>query len=151
MVHRFLAAGGAPHPGCCKEQIPCFALLELQGGGRRDWIKNLKNSAATGSSLFGGEPTFGSIASMSRYACSARRRYSAVHFFDCWWALFGACPYSEYRANFVNIYCLLELNMLCDCVTRGCGDHSPLTTAAILQFFDCWWALFGNRAAGKQQ
>ena len=23
------------------------------------------------------------------------------------------------------IYCLLELNMLCDCVTRGCGDHSP--------------------------
>ena len=24
------------------------------------------------------------------------------------------------------IYCLLELNMLCDCVTRGCGDHSPL-------------------------
>jgi len=26
----------------------------------------------------------------------------------------------------------LELNMLCDCVTRGCGDHSPLTTAAIL-------------------
>jgi hypothetical protein len=25
----------------------------------------------------------------------------------------------------------LELNMLCDCVTRGCGDHSPLTTAAI--------------------
>jgi len=20
----------------------------------------------------------------------------------------------------------LELNMLCDCVTRGCGDHSPL-------------------------
>jgi hypothetical protein len=30
-----------------------------------------------------------------------------------------------------NIYCLLELNMLCDCVTRGCGDHSPLTTAAI--------------------
>jgi len=24
--------------------------------------------------------------------------------------------------------------MLCDCVTRGCGDHSPLTTAAILEF-----------------
>ena len=33
-----------------------------------------------------------------------------------------------------NIYCLLELNMLCDCVTRGCGDHSPLTTAAILEW-----------------
>ena len=32
------------------------------------------------------------------------------------------------------IYCLLELNMLCDCVTRGCGDHSPLTTAAILEW-----------------
>jgi len=28
-----------------------------------------------------------------------------------------------------NIYRLLELNMLCDCVTRGCGDHSPLTTS----------------------
>ena len=26
------------------------------------------------------------------------------------------------------------LNMLCDCVTRGCGDHSPLTTAAILEW-----------------
>jgi len=25
-----------------------------------------------------------------------------------------------------NIYCLLQLNMLCDCVTRGCGDHSPV-------------------------
>ena len=25
------------------------------------------------------------------------------------------------------VYCLLELNMLCDWVTRGCGDHSPLT------------------------
>ena len=25
------------------------------------------------------------------------------------------------------IYCLLELNMLCDYVTRGYGDHSPLT------------------------
>jgi len=24
--------------------------------------------------------------------------------------------------------------MLCDCVTRGCGDHSPLTTAAILEW-----------------
>jgi len=23
------------------------------------------------------------------------------------------------------MYYLLELNMLCDCVTRGCGDHSP--------------------------
>jgi len=32
------------------------------------------------------------------------------------------------------IYCLLDLNMLCDCVTRGCGDHSPLTTAAILEW-----------------
>jgi hypothetical protein len=30
------------------------------------------------------------------------------------------------------IYCLLEFNMLCDCVTRGCGDHSPLTTDTIL-------------------
>jgi len=24
--------------------------------------------------------------------------------------------------------------MLCDCVTRGCGEHSPLTTAAILEW-----------------
>jgi len=32
----------------------------------------------------------------------------------------------------MNIHCLLELNMLCKCVTRGCGDHSPLTTASIL-------------------
>jgi hypothetical protein len=24
--------------------------------------------------------------------------------------------------------------MLCDCVTRGCGDHSPLTTAATLEW-----------------
>ena len=32
------------------------------------------------------------------------------------------------------VYCLLELNMLCDCVTRGCGDHSPLTSAAILEW-----------------
>jgi hypothetical protein len=30
------------------------------------------------------------------------------------------------------VCCLLELNMLCDCVTRGCCDHSPLTTASIL-------------------
>jgi len=36
--------------------------------------------------------------------------------------------------NRVGIYCLLELNMLCDCVTRGCGNHSPLTTAAILEW-----------------
>ena len=34
----------------------------------------------------------------------------------------------------VCIYYLLELNMLCDCVTRGCGDHSPLTIAAILEW-----------------
>ena len=32
------------------------------------------------------------------------------------------------------IYRLLELNMLYDCVTRGCGDHPPLTTAAILEW-----------------
>jgi hypothetical protein len=28
---------------------------------------------------------------------------------------------------YMYMYCLLELNMLCDCVARGCGDHSPLT------------------------
>jgi hypothetical protein len=33
----------------------------------------------------------------------------------------------------IRVY-LLELHMLCDCVTRGCGDHSPLTTAAILEW-----------------
>ena len=32
---------------------------------------------------------------------------------------------------FIGIYIV---NMLCDCVTRGCGDHSPLTTAAILEW-----------------
>ncbi len=32
-----------------------------------------------------------------------------------------------------DIYCLLELNMLCVCVTRGYGDHSRLTTAAIVE------------------
>jgi len=32
------------------------------------------------------------------------------------------------------IYCLLELDMLCDCVKRGGGDHSPLTTASILRW-----------------
>ena len=31
-------------------------------------------------------------------------------------------------ARLCQIYRLLELNMLCDCVTRGYGDHSPLTT-----------------------
>ena len=36
--------------------------------------------------------------------------------------------------QYQNIHCLLELNMPCDCVTRGCGDHSPLTTAAILEW-----------------
>jgi len=25
----------------------------------------------------------------------------------------------------MHIYGLLELNMLCDCVTRGCDDHAP--------------------------
>jgi len=25
-----------------------------------------------------------------------------------------------------DIYCLLELNMLCNCVLRGCGDHDGL-------------------------
>jgi len=29
--------------------------------------------------------------------------------------------------HFLRVYCLLELDMLCDCVTRGYGDHSPLT------------------------
>jgi len=38
----------------------------------------------------------------------------------------GGSAVTKYR------YCLLELNTLCDCVTRGCGDDSPLTTAAIL-------------------
>ena len=33
-----------------------------------------------------------------------------------------------------SIYCLLELNMLWECVTRGYGDHSPLTTAAIVEW-----------------
>jgi len=32
-------------------------------------------------------------------------------------ASFGRFP----AALLQNIYCLLELNMLCDCVTRGCG------------------------------
>jgi len=31
----------------------------------------------------------------------------------------------------VYLYCLLELNMLCDCVTRGYGAHSPLTTVCV--------------------
>jgi len=31
----------------------------------------------------------------------------------------------SHPARWENMYCLLELNMLCDCVTRGCGDHSP--------------------------
>jgi len=38
------------------------------------------------------------------------------------------------RRHNENICCLLELIMLCDCVTRGCGDHSPLMTAAILEW-----------------
>jgi hypothetical protein len=41
-------------------------------------------------------------------------------------------------------YGLLELNMLCDCVTRGCGDHSPLTTAAILE-----WSYLVNTPVGR--
>ena len=41
---------------------------------------------------------------------------------------------STFQLGTLVIYCLLELNMLCDCVTRGCGDHSPLTTAAILEW-----------------
>jgi len=32
------------------------------------------------------------------------------------------------------MYRLLEFYMLCDCVTRGCGDHFPLTIAAILEW-----------------
>jgi len=42
--------------------------------------------------------------------------------------------YCFLELNMLCIYCLLELNMLCDCVTRDCGDHSPLTTAAILEW-----------------
>jgi len=42
--------------------------------------------------------------------------------------------FGAYFLCLLGIYCLLELNMLCDCVTRGCGDHSPLTTAAILEW-----------------
>jgi len=36
----------------------------------------------------------------------------------------------EKLGTYLYIYCLsLELNMLCDCDTRGCGNHSSLTTA----------------------
>jgi len=35
--------------------------------------------------------------------------------------------YLEKIYIYIYIYCLLELNMLCLSVTRGCGDHLPLT------------------------
>jgi hypothetical protein len=59
----------------------------------------------------------------------------------------GICMLFERERK--NIYCLLELNMLCDCVTRGCGDHSPLTTAAILE-----WrrrSAWGGAAAAREE
>jgi len=39
------------------------------------------------------------------------------------------------RRAFFLIYCLLEFAVV-QCITRGCGDHSLLTTAAILQWLD---------------
>ena len=79
---------------------------------------------------------------------------------------------------FIGIKYAVELNMLCDYVTRGYGDHPLLTIAASVErrrrsawggaaagrpvfvcdvcvcvyywFFDCGWALFGNRVAGKR-
>jgi len=38
------------------------------------------------------------------------------------------------------------------CVTRGCGDHSPLTTAAILEWRrrSAWGVLQGGAAAARR-
>jgi hypothetical protein len=43
----------------------------------------------------------------------------------------------EYLLAYVLVYCLLELNMLCDCGTQGCGDHSPLTTYVLVWSLPC--------------
>ena len=59
---------------------------------------------------------------------------------DCWWALVLTFCINSTRvlfgnraADLLNIYRLLELNMLCDCVTRGCGDPSSSSVAVIIE------------------
>ena len=49
-----------------------------------------------------------------------------------------------------------NLNPLGDGPGRSSADHGArvpevLPAAELEGFFDCWWALFGNRAAEKQQ
>jgi hypothetical protein len=58
-------------------------------------------------------------------------------------------PLRAQRRRSQLICCLLELNMLCDCVTRGCGDHwsqfkFKVDTMAHIVFTARWGYPFGT-------